>query len=143
MTYNQVVKELETVLSEHPMIHEVLFSSPVEWINRNHVPSYPVSCYEINSGFLNAGREQIFRVVIWFLDKSGVEAEFEPDTISDMHGVAYDILAKLRQQFNEYLISTNVQFNVVSEKFEDYLSGVRIEFDFSIVRKYGACDVPE
>ena len=143
MTYNQVVQEIETQLTDHPMIHEVLFSSPTEWLNRNHVPSFPVSCYEINSGFLNTGREQIFRIVIWFLDKSGIEAEFETNVISDMHGVAYDILSKLRQQFHEYTISTQIAFNVVSEKFEDYLSGVRIEFDFTIVRKYGACEVPE
>lgn len=143
MTYNQVVKEIQEVLTDHAMIHEVLFTSPVEWINRNHVPNFPVSCFEINQGSLNAGREQVFRVIIWFLDKSGVEAEFEPNVISDMHGVAYDITAKLRQQFNDYLISANIPFNVVSEKFEDYLSGVRIEFDFTIVRNYGACDVPE
>ena len=50
--------------------------------------------------------------------------------------------AKLRQGFNTYLISTNVTWEAISEKFEDYLSGVRMTFTLSVVRDYGACAVP-
>ena len=142
MNYNQVVREISDLLQDHPMIQEVQFNTPVAWLNQNFVPSFPVASYVINSGSLNAGREQVYRVEIWLLDKAGNEAEFETDIISDMHGVAYDILQKLRQQFNNFTISNNVSWNALSEKFEDYLSGVRFSFDLSVVRDYGACDVP-
>lgn len=124
------------------MIKEVLTASPLQWLNDNHVPDYPVSCFVINSGQLNAGREEVFAIDMWFLDKSGSEAEFEQEVISDMHGVAYDILQILRQQFNPFTIDANVNWEAISEKFEDYLSGVKITFNFFTNRKYGACDVP-
>jgi hypothetical protein len=142
MTYNQVIEEIKETLENHPMIKEVLTASPLQWLNDNHVPDYPVSCFVINSGQLNAGREEVFAIDMWFLDKSGSEAEFEQEVISDMHGVAYDILQILRQQFNPFTIDANVNWEAISEKFEDYLSGVKITFNFFTNRKYGACDVP-
>jgi hypothetical protein len=142
MTYNQVVKEINEILSNHPLIQEVQFNTPVAWINQNYVPNFPVASYIINSGQLNAGREQVYRIDIWLLDKAGNEAEFETEIISDMHSVAYDLLQLMRQQFNSYIISNSVGWSAVSEKFEDYLSGVKFSFDFSVVRDYGACDVP-
>lgn len=143
MTYNQVITEIKEVLTNHAMIHEVQQTNPVEWINLNYVPTFPVANFTIDSGFLNAGREQIFRIDIWLLDKSGIDGEFETEVISDMHGIAYDVLSILRIASKPYQISAQVQWNAVSEKFEDYLSGVKITFDLFVVRNYGACDVPE
>lgn len=142
MTYNQIVKEITSTLQNHAMIKEVKFCTPMEWLNSNQVPKFPVSNFVIDSGFLNIGKEQIFRIDIWFLDKSGAEGEFETDVISDMHGVAFDVLSLLRNQSKPFFISQQIQWNAVSEKFEDYLSGVKITFDLSIMRNYGACDVP-
>lgn len=142
MTYNQVVKEIQETLENHPMIHSVLFSSPAAWLNRDFVPNFPSASYVINSGFLNAGREQVFRVELWLLDKSGTDAEFEQEVTSDMHGVAYDVLQILRQQFHNYDISSQAPWEAISEKFEDYLSGIKLTFDLTVTRKYGACDVP-
>lgn len=142
MTYNQVVKEVETVLANHAMINTVLFQTPVEWINRKEVPAYPVASYAINSGELNAGREQIYRVDLWLLDQSGRDGEFETDVISDMHGAAYDVISILRKGGNPWIISPQVSWIAVSEKFEDYLSGVKITFDMTVVRGYGSCDTP-
>ena len=142
MTYNQVVKEIEEVLQNHAMIKTTLFSTPVEWLNRGGVPQCPVASYAINSGSLNVGKEQVYRVDLWLLDKSGVDGEFETEVISDMHGVAYDILSILRKANNAWGISPQVGWIGISEKFEDYLSGVKLTFDLTIVRNYGACDVP-
>lgn len=142
MTYNQVVKEIEEVLDNHAMINTVLFSTPVEWLNRNQVPTYPVASYAINSGSLNVGREQIYRVDLWLLDQSGKDGEFETEVISDMHGAAYDVLSILRKGGNSWILSPQVAWIAVSEKFEDYLSGVKITFDLTVVRDYGSCDTP-
>jgi hypothetical protein len=142
MTYNQVVTEIEEVLENHAMLNTVLFETPVEWLNRNQVPTYPVASYAINSGSLNVGREQIYRVDLWLLDQSGRDGEFETSVISAMHGVAYDVLSILRKGGNSWIISPSVSWIAVSEKFEDYLSGVKITFDLTVVRDYGSCDTP-
>ena len=142
MTVNQVIQEIKAVLQNHAMINTVLVSTPMEWINKGEVPLYPVGTFDISSGFLNIGREQIHRVDMWLLDQSGKDGEFEQEVISDMHGVAYDILSVLRKGGNPWIISDRVQWQAISEKFEDYLSGVRITFDFIVVRDYGSCDTP-
>jgi hypothetical protein len=142
MTYNQVVTEIQEALESHKMLRDVMFGSPAAWLNRDYVPAFPSASFTIDSGQLNVGREQIFTIEVWLLDKSGIDGEFEQDVVSDMHGVAYDVLQTLRQQFHEYIISASVNWSAVSEKFEDYLSGVNFTFDLNVMRKYGACDVP-
>jgi hypothetical protein len=91
---------------------------------------------------LNAGREQTYLIEMWFLDKSGVEGEFETDVVSDMHSVAADIISTLRKGSNPYTIDTSISWDAVSEKFEDYLSGVYLTFNLSIVSKFDACSMP-
>ena len=140
MTYNQAILELRNVLSSHPMISEVLSETPAAWLNSESVPSFPSASYVINSGQINAGREQVYTIDVWLLDKAGVDGEFDIDITSNMQGIAYDILQALRQNSTAYSISNTVRWDAIAEKFEDYLSGVKFSFDLSAVRKYGACD---
>lgn len=142
MTYNQIVKTIETILQNHNQINEVRFASPTNWLNWDSVPVYPVASYTINDGQYNAGRELVYRINFWFLDKSGVDSEFETEVTSDMLQVAVDVLNELRLQYNSYGISTNVQWTALSEKFEDYLSGITYSVDLSIVNPFSACDSP-
>lgn len=124
------------------MIKDVRLATPVEWINWDSVPTFPVVLYAMNSGTYNLGREQTYNIQFWFLDKSGAEGEFETDVTSDMHSVAFDIINKLRLGSNPYLINDTIQWNAVTEKFEDYLSGVNLSIDLSIKSEYNACDIP-
>ena len=142
MTYNQVVKMILDLLDNHPNINEVDFTTPVNWINRNYVPSFPVANFTIDAGTFQSNREQSYRIDMWFLDKSGNEGEFETDVVSDMHGVAYDIIAQLKKLSNPYTVTDVITWGVISEKFEDYLSGIKLTLDLFVDRKYGACDVP-
>ena len=142
MTYNQVVKEIQTLLESHKMLHTVKFSAPVEWLNWDNQPVFPLGSFAINRGGLNAGREQTYQIEMWFLDKSGVEGEFETDVVSDMHSVAADIISTLRKGSNPYVIDAQISWDAVSEKFEDYLSGVFLTFNLSVVSKFDACSMP-
>jgi hypothetical protein len=142
MTYNQVVKEIQTLLESHQMLHTVKFASPIEWLNWDDQPVFPLASFAINRGGLNAGREQTYQIEIWFLDKSGVEGEFETDVVSDMHSIAADIISTLRKGSNPYVIDAQISWDAVSEKFEDYLSGVYLTFNLSIVSKFDACSMP-
>jgi hypothetical protein len=142
MTYNQIVTEIKTILTNHAMIKEVRFASPMQWINWDSVPNFPLASYVINRGQINLGRELVYSVEMWLLDKSGVDGEYETDVTSDMHSIACDIVQIFRQGFQPYRVNTSVSWDAVSEKFEDYLSGVKFSFDISIVRQYDSCDVP-
>lgn len=124
------------------MIKEVRFASPTQWLNWDSVPNFPVASFVINRGQINIGRELVYTIEMWMLDKSGVDGEYETDVTSDMHSIACDIVQNLRQGFQPYRLSTSVSWDAVSEKFEDYLSGVKFSFDFSVVREYDSCDTP-
>ena len=141
MTYNQVVKEIQTKLEAHPLIKTVKFNPPTNWLNWDEQPVFPVACFVINSGGLNAGREQVFNVQMWFLDKSGLEGEFETEITSDQHSIAADVISNLRKQSNSYLIDTNINWDAISEKYEDYLSGVGLTLNLNAISKFDACDI--
>ena len=141
MTYNQVVTAIETLLSSHKMIHEVRFASPTQWLNFDNVPTFPVASYVINSGSINSGRELVYNIQFWFLDKSGVDSEFETEVTSNQHAIAYDIIASLRQD-TRFVITDQISWNAISEKFEDYLSGVELTINLSTIGAFGACDFP-
>jgi len=141
MTYNEIKNYLQSLLETHPMINAVRFATPTEWLGWDEQPILPVTLFSINTGNLNAGREVTFQIQFWFLDKSGVEGEFETDVISDQHQIAGDIILSLRQN-RLLVIDTNISWNAVSEKFEDYLSGVTLTFSISTIGEFSACDFP-
>lgn len=124
------------------MIKTVKFASPLEWLNWDNQPVFPLACYTINSGQLNAGREQVYVINFWFLDKSGKEGEFETEVTSDQHSICADIISKLRSNSQDYVIDTNIQWTAVSEKFEDFLTGVTCNINLSAVSDFDACNMP-
>ncbi len=143
MTYNQVISTLQSLLESHAMIKTVKNATPKEWLNRNDgTPEFPVCCFFINSGVFSKGREQDYSIQFFFLDKSGTEAEFEQDVISDQIGIAYDIVEMIRGTRREYTIDDSVNFNTISDKYEDYLAGVEITFTLTTQSDFDGCDVP-
>lgn len=124
------------------MIKTAKYATPKEWLLRDEQPVYPIACFSINSGSLNLGREQIYNVQFFFLDKSGKEAEFENDVISDQVQIASDILSLMRTGRNSYSIDENISFNAISDKYEDYLAGVELTINISTQNQFTGCDVP-
>ncbi len=124
------------------MIKTAKYATPKEWLLRDEQPVYPIACFSINSGSLNLGREQIYNVQFFFLDKSGQEAEYEEDVISDQVQIASDILSLMRTGRNNYSIDDSVTFNAISDKYEDYLAGVELTINISTQNQFTGCDVP-
>lgn len=124
------------------MIKEVKFATPQDWLFANNQPNFPLCCFMINSGSLNFGREQVYNVSFWFLDKAGMENEFEADVTSDQIQIASDIVSNLRVDNNIYIIDDNIPFNIISDKFEDYLAGVNLSFNINTISDYDACNMP-
>ena len=141
MTYNQIVNQIKALLQTHPMINDVRFATPAEWLNWDSQPTFPVATYYISSGQLNKGRENVYSVQFWFLDKSGIEGEFETDVVSDQHQIANDIIMAYRQN-KDLIIDDQITWNAISEKFEEYLSGVELTINISTTGKFNNCDFP-
>lgn len=141
MTYNQVSKTLRDLLESHAMIKTVKSDTPQEWIKKDEYV-FPMALYSIGNGSLNLGREQVYTIDLWFLDKSGQEGEFEEEVISDQLSICADIVSKLRLGSNPYTIDTDVTWQSVRDKFEDYMAGVQIQINLSTKSDFDACDFP-
>ena len=142
MTYKQIVTQITNLLESHAMINTVKFASPTNWINWDNQPVFPCALFNINNGIFNNGREQVYTITFWFLDKSGVEGEFETEVTSDQHSIAADIVSTLRKQSNAWTIGDSINWDAVSEQFEEYLSGVTLSLNINIVSDYDACNMP-
>jgi hypothetical protein len=142
MTYNQIVEEVRGILESHAMIKEVRFSTPNEWINREGVPELPIALFAINvGGYLSAYQNQ-YNIEIWLLDKSGVEGEFETEVTSDMHSIGRDIVNALGLSSKPYTLSLPISWNAISDKMEDYLSGITMTLNVTTTGKFSYCDFP-
>ena len=142
MTYKQLATEITSLLESHAMIHTTKFATPIEWLNWDNQPVFPLASFSINSGSFNLGKQRQYDIQFWFIDKSGVEGEFETEVVNDMHQVAGDIISKLRNGANDFVIDDNIRFDVISEKFEDYLSGVQLTLSLTSTSAFDGCDMP-
>jgi hypothetical protein len=142
MTYNQLITTIQSLLQSHAMIKTAKNVTPKEWLLRDDQPVYPIATFSVNSGSINKGREQIYNVQFFFLDKSGKEAEFETDVISDQMQTASDIISLMRGGRNTYTIDDNISFNAISDKYEDYLAGIELTINISTQNEFTGCNVP-
>lgn len=142
MTYNQIVSSVRSLLESHAMIKTVKNELPTEWLKKTEIV-FPVCCFVINGGSFNKGRQQVYTLQMFFLDKSGQEVnEFEQEVISDQIGIAYDIVEMMRAD-KPYSIPDNIAFSTISDgKYEDYLAGCSLEFDIETQSDFDGCDAP-
>lgn len=141
MTYNQLIKKITTLLQSNVIIKTARNATPQEWLGFEEMPVMPVALFNVNNGQLNAGRDLVYTIQFWFLDKSGKDGENEQQVISDQHQIANDIVMALRQD-RTITIDANVRWDAISEKFEDYLTGVTINFSIFTTGQFNNCDYP-
>lgn len=115
---------------------------PQEWLNRASNTLLPAAFYFVNSGKINKGHDNDYNIVFWILDKTGQEYKYESDVVSDMLGVANDIINILNVRNNPYIIDESITYNVVTDKYEDYLAGVTFNLNFKTFSTFTACDAP-
>ena len=142
MTYNQLIQEVRTILQSNAMIHSVKYATPVEWINYQNDPVLPIALFSIDGGMYERSYQNTFNVNIWLLDKSGAEGEYETEVISDMQNIGRDIVNALTLSSKPYSISLPIQWNAISERFEDFLSGVNFTATIQTTGSNTYCDFP-
>lgn len=142
MTYNQLITTIQSLLQSHAMIKTAKNVTPKEWLLKDEQPVFPIATFSVNSGSINKGREQVYNVQFFFLDKSGKEGEYETDVISDQMQTASDIISLMRGGRNIYTIDDNISFNAISDKYEDFLAGIELTINISTQNEFTGCDVP-
>jgi len=142
MTYNQIIRTIQSLLESHAMIRTAKNATPGEWIFKDGQPEFPLCCYSVVDGTLNKGQEQVYNVQFFFLDKSGQENLFEQDVISDQLQIASDIISIIRTGKRSYFIEDQTSFRTISDKYEDYLAGVEITLNITTTSDNTCADIP-
>lgn len=142
MTYNQLIATLQSLLESHAMIKTVKNLPPTEWLLKDEQPVYPVCCFNVNAGSFNKGRQQIYSVQFFFLDKAGAEGIFQQEVISDQVSIAWDIIELIRGTKRTYYIEDSIQFNTIADKYEDYLAGCEFSTLITTQSDFDGCDAP-
>ncbi len=142
MTYKQIVQLLTTTASSHRMIKDVRNATPIQWIYENGQPNFPLFMFMLENVQHNKGRERIYQITLWLLDKSGMEGKYDTEVVSDSIETMADIVNKLRLGSNTYTIDDSITFEPIMDKYEDYLSGVTCTFSLTVNSKFDFCDAP-
>lgn len=141
MTYKKLKNEIQALLEDHAMIKQVRFSSPLEWLYKDQKPEFPLCCFTLDTGNFEAGYIN-HDLKIWFLDQAGQEGEFDTEVISDQMGIAVDVYSWLKQSHLREWITNTASYVVVSEKFDDYLSGIELSLTLKVFQNYDTCIIP-
>jgi len=142
VTYNQFITEISALCESHAMIREVRNMTPQEWLFKGTAANLPVCCFDVLSSTFNNGQEQSWSVQFFFLDKSGQEAEFETEVISDQWQIAEDIYQLIRAEQATFSVDDTITITPISDKYEDYLAGVTFTINITTQREFNGCDTP-
>lgn len=142
MTYRKLIKTLTDLLQSHAQLKTVKNATPTEWLQSPGVVDFPAALFVVNTGSFEIGNERQRTVQMWFMDKSGQENEFEQDVSSDMEQVAGDIVEKLYNDANVWIIDKPISYTFFRDSYEDFISGVQFTFNISTVNQFDGCDMP-
>lgn len=142
MTYNQLITELASIAGSHAMIKSYRNARPQEWLLNNTAATFPCMLYWVTQGSFDKGNMTDYSVSIWLLDKSGQEYLYEAEVVSDMVGIGADVIGSMRDERKGYIIDDSVPYDIVSDKFEDYLSGIQMTFNVETYTGFTNCDIP-
>jgi hypothetical protein len=142
MTYNQLVKRLQTLLDSHGQIRKVYNATPTEIPQPWGEVELPAVFFVVNTGVFLPGNERQRVVQMWFMDKSGQENEFEQDVSSDMEQVAGDVIESLYNDGNPWRMDEQVSYEFFRGEYGDFVSGVQLTFNIYTINAADACDMP-
>ena len=71
-----------------------------------------------------------------------MEAEFENDVVNTQISIGSYIIDQMRTGRKNYTINDAINFNVISDKYEDYLAGIEYSLNITTESGFPACETP-
>ena len=138
-TLNQIVSQIQGFGTNHPQLKTVLFGEFAEKIDNNDV-EYPAMFFDLTGG--NILEKQIsYNITIFILDRHLAELD-GLEILSDTNLILQDIIARLRNNINDYEIGLNIPLNYVREYDPDFLAGVQADITLTTDSLNNRCQIP-
>jgi hypothetical protein len=150
MTLNQVINRLSAIVGAHKQLRSFAYVQSVsEYIAEGGKKvTYPICVIEHNSGALSSTNHLLthtFRFYLLDLVNRANETNLnEQDVISDMHSIAEDMVALVRDPAysDTWFTDGDAGLTVISDYTQDYVAGVAFDLGISTYFLGDRCAVP-
>jgi methionine salvage enolase-phosphatase E1 len=138
-TLNQIVKKITDYGSQHPQIKFVLYGDVVDHLSQGEV-TYPAFFFNM-SGVSILAKQITFTFSLYFMDRQ-IENTEEIEVMSDQLLICQDIIAFIRDNANEWLVSENIPMEFFVESEPDVLAGVKADVTLTLSSINNRCQIP-
>jgi hypothetical protein len=138
-TLNQIVKKITDYGSQHAQIEFVLYGDVVDHLSQGEV-TYPAFFFNM-SGVSMLAKQITYTFSLYFMDRQ-IENTEEIEVMSDQLLICQDIIALIRDNANEWLVSENIPMEFFVESEPDVLAGVKADITLTLSSINNRCQVP-
>jgi hypothetical protein len=150
MTLNQIIQRLSDIVGAHKQVRTFAYvNSAVNYVqSAGKKVDYPIVIAEHNTGAISSTQHlstHNFRFyVLDLVSRVGNADENEQEVLSDMFGVAEDLIALFRDPayFGTWFIGSESPVSFLVDQTVDYLAGVAFSLDISSFFLSDRCNVP-
>jgi len=141
MTLNQIVKRVQSIALSHDQIGSFFFGDIDDMLSVD--VQFPLCFMTVPTSTIT-GADDVLSCSLLVMDRQIQGGNNDVEVMSDMREVALDLLAQM--QYNKFdplwtvLKSANYEF--FNERSEDYLAGVKIDFQIKLPYLSDRCQVP-
>ena len=146
VTYNQIISQLETFANDHYQIESFKNGDLWEAIQHNQLTDwmYPLLFVVDQPGTLEQG-SHTFSFDILCMDKA--TEEIENEVKSDTHQILLDVVAYMEKLITDewyfLQIEKTSSFESFTERFDDVLTGWKININLKQPFTYNDCAIPK
>ena len=138
-TLNQIVKKIEDYGNQHAQIKFVLYGDVVDHLSQGEV-TYPAFFFNMSDVGMLA-KQITFTFSLYFMDRQ-IENTEEIEVMSDQLLICQDIIAFIRDNANEWLVSENIPMEFFVESEPDVLAGVKADVTLTLSSINNRCQIP-
>jgi hypothetical protein len=138
-TLNQIVKKITDYGNQHAQIEYVLYGDVVDHLSLGEV-TYPAFFFNM-SGISMQFKQITYTFSLYFLDRQ-IENTEQIEVQSDQIQICQDIVAQIRNNSNEWIISENIPMDYFCETEPDVLAGVKADISITVSSINNRCQIP-
>ena len=150
MTLNQVINRLSAIVGAHKQLRSFAYVQSVsDYIAQGGKKvTYPICVIEHNSGAISSTNHLLTHTLRFYLldlvNRANETDLNEQDVISDMHSIAEDMVALVRDPayLDTWFTDGDAGLTVISDYTQDYVAGVAFDLPLSTYFLGDRCAVP-
>lgn len=139
LTLNQIITQINGFGTSHPQLNTVLFGEFAEKLDGEDI-IYPAMFFDLADASISE-KQISYNLNIYIMDRHLVEAD-GLEVLSDTNLIMQDIIAKIRNNTNDWETGINIPITYFREAEPDFLAGVRADVSLTTDSLNNRCQIP-